>query len=404
MTDPRKVGGQSTSPKEGCVRPSRVVSRALHPPVRVRLAFVNGGLFTVAGSVLLLGDYLLVRRNLLRIPESGLGEAPVPVPAPMPSGAPIPTVHAQLAEAVSTYESRVLSTLLTQSLIGLIATAALAGVLGWWTARRALRPVHAITATARRLSAEDLGQRIALGGSDDEIGELADTFDDMLDRLAAAFEAQRRFVANASHELRTPLALQRTLIDVALEDPAITGDGRVLAEQLLVANRRSEALIHSLLMLARSTSGAHLHEPVRLDLLVREALRDAEPALATARITAVAALAARTVYGDPILLGQLVRNLIDNAVKYNVADGWVRVDVGAHPALKVGNSGMHVPREAVPLLFEPFKRLAPDRTDLRGSGLGLSIVQAIATAHGGTCTAEPTDSGGLTVTVEFPVP
>jgi signal transduction histidine kinase len=276
----------------------------------------------------------------------------------------------------------------------LLITAALAGVLGWFVARRVLRPLHDITATARRLGAEDLGRRIKLTGPPDELKELADTFDGMLDRLAGSFDSQKRFVANASHELRTPLALQRTLIEVALLGDDVPAETRLLGTRLLDANSRTERVLEGLLVLARSDRGLADRVPVRLDHLV-ETVAQGFPGVAVA-------VTPRTVAGDPVLLERLVVNLIDNAVTYNRPGGWVRVEVGDTPALVVRNSGPVVDPSTVDCLFEPFRRGRGDRTDSGHSGLGLSIVRSVAAAHGGRARAQAPAGGGLVVTVRLP--
>ncbi|NUT11396.1 MAG: HAMP domain-containing histidine kinase, partial [Nonomuraea sp.] len=225
----------------------------------------------------------------------------------------------------------------------------------------------------------------------DELKELADTFDAMLDRLESAVAAQSRFVANASHELRTPLAIQRAAIEIGLADATPERVERFRAE-LLEANRRTQQLIDGLLVLARGTHGLEADEvePVRLDRLAAEVVARHPGVALTARPT--------TIPGDPVLLAQLVGNLVDNAVKHNVPGGTAEVTVTPEDGLTVSNTGPEVPEARIPELFEPFRRLAPDRTlGAGGSGLGLSIVAAIARAHAVTVTARPNPGGGLTV-------
>jgi signal transduction histidine kinase len=278
------------------------------------------------------------------------------------------------------------------SIITLVVGVVLVGVSiwgGWWLAGRTLRPLGRITATARRLSLANMDERIALKGPKDELKELADTFDAMLDRLERAVTAQSRFVANASHELRTPLAIQRAAIQIGLADPTPDRIERFRAE-LLEANRRTERLIDGLLVLAHSEHGLDDVEAVRFDRVVADVVAGFPRVTLQSQPT--------SVIGDPVLLTQLVTNLVDNAVRHNVPDGSVEVRVTPDGGLVVSNIGPQVPAERIPELFEPFRRMTPDRTlSADGSGLGLSIVASIARAHAMTVTARPNPGGGLTV-------
>jgi signal transduction histidine kinase len=291
----------------------------------------------------------------------------------------------------------------------LVVTAA--AVLSWLIAGRVLRPLRQVTATARRLSAESLGERIGLRGRRDELAELASVFDAMLDRLQGAFDAQQRFSANASHELRTPLSVIRTEIDVTLADPAADeAELRRMAEVVRDATRRADQLIAGLLLLARSESGPAVSHPVDLaELVVPTLAAVRSPALSRRLRMNVQACPARTV-GDPALLERVVGNLMENAVRHNVDGGWIEVATGGGPPgtaeLRVASSGAVVAPERVEELFEPFRRGVPDRTaatsGTAGSGLGLSIVRAVVTAHGGTVHGEAVAGGGLAVTVRLP--
>jgi len=272
----------------------------------------------------------------------------------------------------------------------------------FWVARRVLTPIAAMADTVRQLGPQNLAQRISYGGPHDEMRDLADALDEMLDRMATGYEGQRRFAANASHELRTPLAVQRTLVEVAVDTGAQSVS--TLATQLLAVNERTERLIEGLLVLAESDRGLPGTEPVRLDELVGDVLdRFAEQATEHG-VTLRRTLVERTMRGDPILLDRMVTNLVGNAVKYNEPHGFVEVAVADTPALAVHNSGQRVPATEVPALFEPFRRLTGERTHRDGAGLGLSIVRSIATAHHGTVSAEPGATGGLRVTVNLPQP
>jgi signal transduction histidine kinase len=262
--------------------------------------------------------------------------------------------------------------------------------------------VHAITATARRLGAESLNRRINMDGPDDELKELANTFDTMLDRLANAFDSQTRFVANASHELRTPLAVQRTLVEVAMADPKATPELRQLGHHLLVTNERSERMIEGLLLLARSDRGLPSRVPVELDKLVETVLVGCIGLADQHNVTITRTIKPRTVLGDHVLLERLVTNLVHNAIRYNEPGGSVSVEVGGSPALRVVNTGPVVPRDAVAGLFEPFRRL--ERTSSSGgSGLGLSIVRSVVKAHDGSIAAGARRAGGMDIRVELPL-
>ncbi|MGW3185076.1 ATP-binding protein [Kitasatospora sp. NPDC001119] len=293
--------------------------------------------------------------------------------------------------------------LLTVSLIALAAFAVISMALAWWMSGRVLRPVAVITNTARRLSGENLHERIALDAPPGELKQLADTFDDMLDRMEQLVGAQQRFAANAAHELRTPLAVQRAAAEIGLA----TGDPAAVARvrrKLIEVSESSERLIEGLLLLSVSDQRLDHREPVALDQLARAVAAEcAAPEEArTNGVTVRTDTAPVSVDGDPVLLAHLIRNLVGNALRYNHDGGRVDVDV-RDGVLEVANSGPQVPPETVPYLFEPFRRLQERRHSPReGAGLGLSIVASIARAHHATVTADPGSTGGLRVRVEFP--
>jgi signal transduction histidine kinase len=285
------------------------------------------------------------------------------------------------------------------------------GVAGAYVvAGRALRPLHRVTAMAQRLGEETLDQRIGYSGADDEVAELAATFDAMLDRLGEAFETQKRFVANASHELRTPLAVMRTEVDVTLADPdADVAEYRRMATVVRAASERANGLVDALLVLARSEaqSGRRLVRKAPTDLAtgVSAALSAVRAEAGRLKLDVSAELQPAPVVGDPSLLDRLAGNLIENAVRYNHLHGklWVRTGSDAtHSWLVVGNTGFEVDPADVPALFEPFRRGGRERTGARGSGLGLSIVRAVCDAHGGTVSAVAQPGGGLEITVSLP--
>jgi signal transduction histidine kinase len=287
--------------------------------------------------------------------------------------------------------------------------AALAGtVWGWWLlAGWALRPLADTAETVRRLGPQNLGQRIGLAGGDDAFKELADAIDAALERLAAGYESQRRFAANASHELRTPLAVQRLLTEVAMDAPDAGQDLRRLGAQLLRTSEHNEQLIEGMLTLAESDRGLQGRVPVRLDELARKVTDQHEEQAARHQLTLRAKLAPATVSGDPVLLERLIANLIGNAIKYNEPGGWAEIEVRPGPdgqggTLVVANTGTPVPSEAVPVLFEPFRRLGADRIAGKGGvGLGLAIVRSIVTAHQASLQAQPRQAGGLQISIDL---
>ncbi|MBN6034869.1 cell wall metabolism sensor histidine kinase WalK [Amycolatopsis sp. 195334CR] len=373
--------------------------------VRTKLTALYGGLFLLTGVALLLINYLLVSTTLPATQPFATAAVAARGPA-VPSDTQVypttPTIEV-VSTSLDEYRDSTLATLLLQSGIALVIAAALAVLLGWLTASRVLRPVHEVTSAARKLGAENLDRRINLDGPSDELKDLADTFDQMLDRLAGSFDSQRRFVANASHELRTPLAVQRTLIEVALADPDVTPQVRRLGEHLLHTNERSERMIEGLLTLARSDRGLPSRVPVQLAEVASNVVRALAPLAAEHEVEVTTELAERTVAGDPVLLERLATNLVENAIRYNRPGGTVHVRVGRNPALTVQNTGPVIRADAIPALFEPFRRLDHERTSgAKGAGLGLSIVRSVAQAHDGSVYAQPAESGGLVTGVWLP--
>jgi signal transduction histidine kinase len=400
----------------------RLVSRSrslARPTVRLRLAAIYTGVFLVVGIALIAITYSLLSQQL----NSSLSQQLNPFapgwttrssgtrsPGPAAVQVWIVAGPGQEAELIAHQRAVTLHQLVVQAAIALALTTALAAAAGWFASARALRPLRSVTATAHRLSQRNLDERIALRGPRDEIKELADTFDEMLGRLAAAFDAQRRFIANASHELRTPLTRLRALIDVSLADPdADAAALRAMAERVRAAAEDQERLIDGLLTLAQGERGLDRAQPTDLADLVTSVL----PATASRhpgphQPQVLTELGPAATAGDRDLLARLVANLIDNALSYNIADGWVRIRTGyqdGQATLQVTNTGSVLPAEVVPTLLEPFRRQVPDRTSTstrRGSGLGLSIVAAITDAHGGTLDLAAQEGGGLQVTARLP--
>lgn len=299
--------------------------------------------------------------------------------------------------------------LLAYSGVGLAIMAVISGGLGWVMAGRALRPLRAITHAARQISATSLDRRLDLAGPDDEIKELGDTFDDLLGRLEAAFRTQRQFAANASHELRTPLAWQRTLVQVALADPdADAGSLRAAHERVLAAGAQQERIIEALLMLARGQAGLARKDRFDLADLAGQVIATRQVEAQDRQLRMRTALASAPAGGDPRLAERLVANLADNALRHNTPGGSIEIVTGTrdpYAVLTVTNTGPIVSAAAVDQLLQPFQRLGTDRTGHgQGLGLGLSIVRAIADAHGATLTIRPQPSGGLHVETAFPQP
>lgn len=384
--------------------------------IRVRLTLLYAAALFLAGAVLITVMYVYFDRSLGRH-AADRAAATEQLTAEFLGDAHDPRtdqLHKALRAQFQVDRDDTLRAMLLWSLASLGVVGLVAGGLGWLLAGRALRPLQRITATARRVADRNLNERIALDGPDDEIKDLADTFDAMLERLDRSFDGQRRFVANASHELRTPLTISRTLIQVALDTPNAPAATRELGATLLEVNRRHEHLIDALLVLAGSEARLTERDPVDLaDIARRVATLSAGPAR-EAGIEIRAATSAAPVLGDPVLLERLAQNLLDNAIRYNLAaGGWVSITTGAageHASLTVANSGPAVPADEVDGLFEPFRRLAStDRLTEsgpappgRGAGLGLSIVRSVAKAHHGRVHAHPRPGGGLTVEVRIP--
>jgi len=455
--------------------PSRFRFRAPRT-VRLRLTLLYVGLFLASAACLLVITYFLVARQLpgtVTLRTSGGGtagtsaggtagtsgqvvtggaggtSAGVAACAP-PADGTLPTV-AQMNDCVQQAAAGLRNDTLDQLLIesgvalGIMAVASVG--LGWLMAGRVLSPLRTITATARRISARSLHQRIGMTGPDDELKELGDTFDQLLGRLDASFRAQRQFVANASHELRTPLARQRTLLEVALRDKQATNASlRTACERALAAGEQQERLIAALLTLARGERGLDAFEPFDLGAVATGALAAGRDEAEARGVTVTANLGTAAALGDSRLAEQLAANLADNAIRYNVTGGRVEISTGDRDGrafLAVSNTGPVIPPDQLSRLFQPFQRLEPGRAAPGGAagrngagtgrdgagagrdgagagrdgagagrdgagagrgglGLGLAIVSAIAAAHGAELHAVTRAAGGLAVEVVFP--
>ena len=387
--------------------------------VRARIALACAGLFLATGAMFVAATYVAVDHSLGPTASPDLkatpfsGEAPSTNPSALDQTCQTakrnhtleldPALSARCQQHASD-----LHELLMWSLAGLGVATIVAGVLGWAIGGRILLPLHKVTAAARRASQERLDERISLDGPNDELKELADTFDDMLNRLDLAFASQRRFVANASHELRTPLTSMRTLIDVAMAKPNRTTEQlEVLVGRVREALDQSEALIDGLLTLARSDRGLTTHELVDLEAAAQDAIDQVDTAARKSNIVIDADLSPSPTLGDRVLLERLVANLVDNAVRYNLTGGSIRVvtttDTDAS-YIAVTNTGPLVPESALASLFEPFTRLDERVTNGQGVGLGLSIVTSVVNAHHGHLHAEALPDGGMKISVRLPKP
>jgi len=409
------------------LRPAR---RLWPQKVRTRLTLIYATLFFTAGLALLALTYGLVASSLPTRPPASLtmssrelsflqhaceptgaafnGSGQVPDQAPsLPECKQAEAAYyAGTAAGMQVLRQNTLAKLLGFWLLGLGVMTVASGGLGWYMSGRVLRPVRVITETARRASERHLGERLALDGARDELKELADTFDDMLERLDTAFAIQRRFVANASHELRTPLTVMRTAIDVTLAKPSPTA--RQLTDMAVRVRRsidKAESMIEALLTLAVSEQGRLSTEFTDLATWAEDAIDAAAPQIERLDLRVEAELAPAETTGDPQLLERIVSNLVDNAVRHNQPGGWIRLRTGTRDAavyLEIANSGPVIPVDAVPSLFEPFRRMEP-RTGIRdGAGLGLSIARSVVTAHHATVTARSQPAGGLDISVVIP--
>lgn len=373
------------------------------PTIRLRLTLIYGGLLFIGGLLVLGGTYRLIVQAL---PLGGLQGRIDTLQASNPDGPQYRLIETQLRE-----RRQALRAVREKSRIVLIAVTIGALVLGWFVAGRILRPIQQITMHAQQASSENLGERIALRGPPDELHELADTFDSMLERLQIAFTTQRQFAGQVSHELRTPLAIMQAAADVSLANPEATKAERELATVIQASVDRSERLIDGLLVLSRSESTLLDMEPLDLADVAGNSLANAARAAGTANVSIEeGSLEPAPIRGDRLLLERLCDNLIDNAITYNVAEGWLRVTtsiVGTDAELTIVNSGPEIDASRIETLFLPFRRgTRADRNpaaEVTGFGLGLAIVRSVTHAHGGTIQAFSPLGGGLSITVRFPL-
>ncbi|MFI6283775.1 sensor histidine kinase [Streptomyces sp. NPDC051018] len=402
--------------------PGRILPARLG--LRARLTLIYGGLFLVAGVVLLGVTYVLFSQQLngggAKIIRSVEGTAPTGSAGqpPLPPSLGNKQFKASdtekwLKEQREKLNDAAVTTLLGQGGLVLLVVGGAAAGFGWLVAGRVLAPLHRVTETASRIAAapaagRGLHERIALSGPDDEVKDLADTFDTMVERLDRSFDGQRRFVANASHELRTPLTLGRALVEVAMHRKSASEDVKQLGETLLEINIRHERLISGLLLLADSENEITDRLPVDLADVVSHVVAQTGPEAERAGIAVQEKAEEATTTGNALLLERMVHNLVENGIRHNSGSGGSiqvvsRTSPDGSAQVEVSNTGPVVAPYDIPTLFEPFRRLGNDRlVSARGAGLGLSIVRAVARAHGGTVEASPRNGGGLVVTATLP--
>ncbi|PZH15354.1 two-component sensor histidine kinase [Streptomyces sp. NTH33] len=400
----------------------------LRPTIRIRLTLLYGGMFLIAGILLLSIIYLLAANALnvgSELPFKIVSGEVSSQTCNFPSRTTAAQLNHAMYECLNQQRQHALDDLLSRSLLALLGLAVIAFAFGYAMAGRVLSPLGRITRTARAVAGSDLSRRIELDGPDDELKELADTFDEMLDRLQRAFTAQQRFVGNASHELRTPLAINRTLLEVQLSDPHAPVELQQLGKTLLATNERSEQLVEGLLLLARSDNQIVERKPVDLAEVASQAVDQVHAEAEAKGVEIRGERKPAVVQGNGVLLERIALNLVQNAVRYNVAHeevqrealpnkgggrregGWVEVNTDVQhgqAVLVVTNTGPVVPAYEIDNLFEPFRRLRTERTGSdKGVGLGLSIARSVARAHGGHISAQPREGGGLVMRVALPI-
>lgn len=321
-------------------------------------------------------------------------------------GGPNDEIAVAIHDVQEQARQNVLHDLLRISILAAVVVAVIAIPVSWWLAGRVLAPIDEVVGEANALSASSLSRRLPADGPDDEFRRLKTAFNGMLDRLESAFEARQRFAADASHELRTPLAVLGAMADNTLEQRRVPPGTRAFASEVRTQVDRSESLVNSLLTLARADDVGYGRERVDLADVVASAVSAVADDAARAGIEVDLDLSDAPVDGDPVLLGRMVANALDNAVKYNLdAGGRIACATGVsegHAAVKVANTGTRIPRSSIPRLFERFER-GESRSERDGHGLGLPIIRRVAEAHGGSVDAAPRKGGGLEIAIRIPV-
>ncbi len=414
-----------------------MLRRLRHPKttVRWRLTLLYGGLFLASGAALLAITYTLVSHAKVEpIAPHGVRQVLTAHPRHLPPGigprfyhvpgkraVPPQTNFKQVTKLLRTRNGGALAfvvgsnqrisdlhSLIEESGIALGVMAIISGLLGWLVAGRVLRPLRTMTATTQQISEANLHERLDMAGPRDELRQLADTIDGLLTRLEAAFDAQRRFVANASHELRTPLTAVRALLEMVMSDPkASVASFRAACGQVLEESEHQEQLIDALLTLAQGQRRIDRPQPMDLAEVTRGVLHAHETDLAVHGLTLESLLQPAPILGDRRLVERLAANLMDNSIRHNTAGGGVRVETRADDrtaTLSIANTGPEIPANEIERLLQPFQRLGAERIGRAdGLGLGLSIVAAIARAHAAKLDVRPGDVGGLVIEVRFPL-
>ncbi|MFI7498813.1 sensor histidine kinase [Streptomyces sp. NPDC049687] len=369
--------------------------------IRTRLALLNTAVFTVGGGLLLAASWLSARQ-IIEANSATIAPTPATAPDSGETGGPVTTVPGASTTRFDAFRDAVLADLMTRSLLILAPLAVLSIAAAFWIAGRSLSRIGQVTSTARDISENSLHSRLRLVGPDDEVKELADTFDMMLDRLERSFSDQQLFTAHASHELRTPLTIQRTALEIPLAHGRVPTALEPDIRRALAATDRCERLLGSLLVLARGESGSLHRRPSDLAELVRTAVAELRSETDAADVAVQSVLRSAQVIGDPSLLAQLVANLVTNGVRHNHRGGTLCVrtldDGSGWARIEVENTGPLIDGTELPALFHPFRR---GTTRVKGSGLGLAVVKAVTDVHGGRLTASPRPGGGLTVRIEF---
>jgi signal transduction histidine kinase len=377
-------------------RTAASVLRLPRRSLRTQLALLYAALFCISAAALAAAAVILKPDFLVHTGSTA---------DPHPPSHPTPCCQNARRSFVGTLAHDASQHLAGVAMLAIMVVLALG--VGWLLAGRVLRPLRTITATARDISAMNLHQRLALDGPNDEFRQLGETLDDLLGRLEASFQAQRRFVANASHELRTPLTAEKTVLQVALADrDATMATLRSACEKALQWSDQQERLVEALLTLASSESGIEQRERFDIAEVARKVILEHRPEAERRRIRIDEALVAAQIAGDPSLAESLVANLLDNAVRHNLDGGRVEISTkiaAGHVILSVGNTGTLIPPGEMDRLFQPFQRLGTERVSRAGRhGLGLAIARSIADVHGATLTARARDAGGLDIEVSFP--
>ncbi len=377
--------------------------------IRVRLTLLYSVLLFGLAALVVAGVYVALSRDLDDEPVSeNINVTQLMVG---PDGRVIRqerTVRAQISGLEHLVNERALEKLRNYSFasLGVLFVASLG--VGWLVAGRVVRPIGRITDVANDIQATDLSRRIALGGPDDELKELADTFDAMLGRLDHAFDAQRRFIQDTSHELRNPLAVMRTNLDVVLSDPDATADD--LREAAGVVARTVDRLTHlvdDLLQFARHGAPTFAHEPVDLADVVGEVAAEFAGAAADRGLTLdSAAPPGLWVVGDRVALRQALHNLAGNAIRVAPAGTSVRLAAGRDGGwtwMAVEDRGPGIPEAERDLVFQRFWRKARgEDAGERGSGLGLTIVRQVAEGHNGEVRLASEEGRGSTFSIWLP--